>query len=434
MTEEQRQTKNANIAAAVRETKLKRASQVCRVYTIKIDESRLSKLQKEQLKMIFVEAKWIWNECISYGKQNDIFKYVTGKQVIHKDKDMNDIVSDLNYIGSQMKQDIVRQIHDNIKALSRSKIAGNKIGLIGYTKEIKSINLKQYKTTYQFKDAKMTKIKVQGVKGTMTVRGSKQFRNIEGLEFANAKIINRPDGYYLAIVTYIDKSKVEPRKLKQGKLGIDFGCSTFFTTSEGEKINAIVQESDRLKKLQHKLARQNKGSKGRAKTISLIRKEYQRMSNKKLDLANKIAYHLSEYETVVIQDEQIASWHKKGHGKKVQHSVLGLVKAKLKAKTNVTVLSKWESTTKLCNICGTKNESLTLRDRTFVCPNCGHKENRDIHAAKNMIYLYDRIVGNPRLKIVGMGRTEVTHGETKSSTYKETCKQDLSRSHEDTTL
>ena len=29
-------------------------------------------------------------------------------------------------------------------------------------------------------------------------------------------------------------------------------------------------------------------------------------------------------------------------------------------------------------------------ERTYVCPTCGYKEDRDIHAAKNMIYFYQQ--------------------------------------------
>jgi hypothetical protein len=39
---------------------------------------------------------------------------------------------------------------------------------------------------------------------------------------------------------------------------------------------------------------------------------------------------LKNYAHIVIQDEQLRSWHRTGHGKKVQHSILGRLKAKLK--------------------------------------------------------------------------------------------------------
>ncbi len=46
----------------------KRSLQQCAVYTIKIDESRLTAKQKEQLKMLFVEAKWLYNDMLSFSQ------------------------------------------------------------------------------------------------------------------------------------------------------------------------------------------------------------------------------------------------------------------------------------------------------------------------------------------------------------------------------
>lgn len=79
----------------------------------------------------------------------------------------------------------------------------------------------------------------------------------------------------------------------------------------------MVGESEHLKRLQQRLARQKKGSNNRERTKRLIRKQYQKLTNVKDDLANKILAELKFYDNVVIQDEQIAKWQKTGHGKKI---------------------------------------------------------------------------------------------------------------------
>ena len=61
--------------------------------------------------------------------------------------------------------------------------------------------------------------------------------------------------------------------------------------------------------------RRTKGSNNRYKTIKKIQREYQKISNKKQDKANKIVSKLKVYKTIVIQDEQIANWHKGLFGK-----------------------------------------------------------------------------------------------------------------------
>ena len=44
-------------------------------------------------------------------------------------------------------------------------------------------------------------------------------------------------------------------------------------------------------------------------------------------------------------------------------------------------------------MCGTKVE-LKLNDRVFECPNCKKKEDRDVHAAKNMIHFYLKYIAS----------------------------------------
>ena len=90
---------------------------------------------------------------------------------------------------------------------------------------------------------------------------------------------------------------------------------------------------------------------------------------------------------MVIQDENLRGWHKGGHGKAVQHSILGRVKKKLKTMSNVHVLSRFAPTTKLCFHCGKKHDESKLRDRVFHC-DCGVCCDRDIHAAQCMVWMY----------------------------------------------
>jgi putative transposase len=97
----------------------------------------------------------------------------------------------------------------------------------------------------------------------------------------------------------------------------------------------------------------------------------------------------------VIQDEQISEWRQDGlSGSKIQHSILGRIKHKLMYSDRVKLLDKWFPTTKYCRRCGSK-VTLELKDRIFECPNCKTKEDRDIHAANNMIYFYLHSINAP---------------------------------------
>ena len=98
---------------------------------------------------------------------------------------------------------------------------------------------------------------------------------------------------------------------------------------------------------------------------------------------------LSENREIVIQDENLNAWQSNGHGKKVQHGVLGRVKRRLIASPRVHVINRWVPTTKLCTSCGKMHDDITEKDRKFICPHCGHNDGeRDTHSAKNMLWLY----------------------------------------------
>ena len=127
--------------------------------------------------------------------------------------------------------------------------------------------MKQYGTTYKFKS--QNKIKVAGIHGDIRVKGSAQLKSVN--EYANANLIHRPDGYYLKVTCYIDKDKIQKQERNGKEIGLDFGIHTNITTSEGEKLDVSIEESERLKKLQAKLENQKKGSNRRYKTIKRIR-------------------------------------------------------------------------------------------------------------------------------------------------------------------
>ena len=78
----------------------------------------------------------------------------------------------------------------------------------------------------------------------MLVRGVEQIPT--NSEFANANLLKRADGYFLKVTTY---QKKKERKNNGKEIGLDLGIKTSITTSEGEKIDISIEESDRLKNL-----------------------------------------------------------------------------------------------------------------------------------------------------------------------------------------
>jgi putative transposase len=406
------ETKREALKATRLATALKRKSQVCKVFECKIVEKRLNKTQKEELEKLFVEGKWFYNHVLNIHQKGKALKDINStniKWVEHFNKDRQRVSSKIEVLGSQIKQSIVSRMVSNEKTVMSLVRKGlQKHGNLKFKSELNCIPLKQYGITYSFRS--FNKVKIQGISGKVLVRTGNQLQVAD--ELANANLIRKPDGYYLKVVAYINKENFKEKPKNGKEIGLDFGIKTNITTSEGEKLDVCVEESERLKKLQKKLFRRVKGSNNRYKTVRLIQREYQKLSNRKRDKANKIVSKLRKYETIVMQDEQIANWHSGLFGRQVQHSCMGLVKAKLKALPQTIVLDTWIPTTKWCPRCGTINRFITLEDRTYHC-GCGYEFDRDVHSAGNMLIIKDLVFRKHNL--VPTEHREITLAEFKTS-------------------
>ena len=404
--------RKSKIRESLAATRVKRKFQVCRTYKVKIDSSKLTKKQKEQLKMMFVEAKWIKNSRIAWARENSksIFECkdpVKGEIIKVKNKDGEFEERQLKYIGSQMGQGILAEMKSNTKTIiTLTKKGLQRCGNLNFVSEVRSLHLSQYGTTYEFKSSK--KLKIQRVSGLVYVNGAKQFYNNPDIEIASAKLLNTPKGYYLAITTFTSKDKLPKNNFNGKTIALDLGCSTSITYSDGRKQSILIEESEHMKRLQQKLARQKKGSNNRNRTRKLLQKQYQKLTNKKNDAANKVVAELKHYNAVVFQDEQLAKWKEDSHGRKIQHGILGRVKAKLKTMNNSIMLAPNIPTTKICMHCG-KVHDVPLSQRTFKC-SCGCTEDRDVHAAQNMLDIASLILNND-LKNVPVGRRELKREE-----------------------
>ena len=381
--------KNLHIKEKGSETRKRHKRMQCKVMTFKVVYNHLNKIQLEQLNGQFREAKWVYNSMLSQSENGkDIFSitYKDFETVTHRDKNGNDVTSELNYLPKRALQSVISGLKTNICNLAKAKEKGLEVGKLTYVGDYRSIDLAQYGISYKI--VGRNRIKVNKIKKPLYVRGLDQLYKLEDrYELANAKLLRKADGFYIAVTIYCDKKK-EEKGAEKPLLGIDMGCQTTLTLSDGRKLNVQVKETERLKRLQRSLARCKKHSNNRRKVCRKLKCEYGHMSNKRNDSANKILHMLSNYK-VVMQDEQLANWQKNGHGDKVAHSVLGRVKDGLMSRKDTYVLSKWVPTTKLCTCCGTSVE-MSLKDREFVCPVCGHKEDRDIHAAKNMLWFFGK--------------------------------------------
>ena len=383
LSEKARLDKNARIKATYNATRARRAKMDCFTRKIKIDRSHLNNKQKEAISRLFLECKWLTNSCIANERfDRSYIKELDGAVKVKTPAGIEE--REFLVLGGQLAQSVVDGLRSNLKALSKLKSKGKKVGRLRYRKQVRSIDFRQYGHTYKINRGK-NRVRLAKIPGWMRVNGLDQLPT--EAEFANCKLLDRPDGLFIVITCYVDKR--EQDFAPGTSIGVDMGVKTHLTFSDGTKIDALVEESERAKGLRRKISRQKPGSNNRAKTMRRLEKVLAKDANKREDIANKIVHELLKNETVYYQDEQIKDWfEKQGNiraGKRLQGSILGRVKEKLSRSPRAIMLDRYLATTATC-ICGHKTKHEPDK-RTFVCEACGYSDDRDIHAAKNMIRL-----------------------------------------------
>jgi len=377
----------AKIRASMSATKARRQTQVCRVFELKVSIRHNPKSVFEKMSQCFKEAKWVINDMLSLSKDNPDnsmfdYKYTEHKDVIHYDKDKNPITSTIT-LPSVLHRATVAQKKTDIVNLSKAKAHGRKIGALKFKRQVDCIPIITGFT--QIIDG--CRITIPGFK-KIRVNGLNQLHQFETFEIADAKLVRKASGYYVKISIMLPKSSRIPTNRE---VGLDFGIKDSITTSNGDKYNCKVQESEHLKYLSRMLNRHKteKGSKRRWRCKCQLAREYEHLANKRKDIANKIYNRLvTDYDVIYFQDEQIKNWQKGLFGKSVQSSCLGSLKQRLvalEASGRSFKISKWEPTTKLCPMCGCINHP-TLADRIYKC-DCGYTMDRDTHSARVVLMI-----------------------------------------------
>ncbi|WP_197413779.1 RNA-guided endonuclease InsQ/TnpB family protein [Varibaculum cambriense] len=381
--DEARLAKNARIREAGKATRARRAKMECIVRKIKVDRSHLNNKQKEAIARLFLESKWLTNSCIANERFDiDYLKDLGDKVQVKTPEGMEE--REFLVLGGQLSQSVIKGLKDNLRALSKLKSNGRKVGRLRYRRQVRMVNFPQYGNSHKINREK-NRVKLAKIPGWMRVRGLDQLP--AEAEFANCKLLDKPDGLFIAITCYTDK---EPEDFTPGtSIGVDMGVKTHLTFSNGTKVDVLVEESERAKGLRRKISRQKPGSNNRAKTMARLEKVLAKDANKREDIANKIVHELLKNETVYYQDEPLNKWfEKQGRvkaGRRLQGSILGRVKEKLSRNPRAVMLDRYLATTATC-ICGHKTKHEPDK-RTFVCSACGYSDDRDIHAAKNMARL-----------------------------------------------
>ena len=208
----------------------------------------------------------------------------------------------------------------------------------------------------------------------------------------NVTVSRQADRYFASVNCEIDIP--EPKK-PESVIGLDVGIKTLVVVSNGQTFKNPKNTRKFAKKLrrrQRRLSRRVKGSNNRKKAIGEVQKLHYKISNCRRDNLHKITSNLVKTKPrwIVIEDLNVKGMLKNRNlSKSVADASFCEIKRQLEYKTKwyggeVVKINRFFPSSKLCSKCGFVHKGLTLKDRIFVCPVCGHTQDRDEQACQSV--------------------------------------------------
>jgi len=212
-----------------------------------------------------------------------------------------------------------------------------------------------------------------------------------------ATISRIADKWYIAIQVEIPDCPTTTSKNQA--IGVDLGVKNLATLSDGTEITgskAGKRYDKKLRRLNQALSRKQGAKKDAKKSANFMKvkkqisKLYAKMANIRSDETHKLTTMLIQnYGIIGIEDLNIKGMMS---NHKLARSVADMsffeFRRQLEYKAEYTgvrivVADKWYPSSKICHVCGTKTDELTLNIREWTCV-CGKNHNRDVNAAINL--------------------------------------------------
>ena len=228
-----------------------------------------------------------------------------------------------------------------------------------------------------------------------------------------AKVISgtvskKANRYYVSVI--IDTENTSQENMNQG-IGIDLGIKDFATCSGLDKPYKNINKTQRVRKLEKKLLREqkklsrkyeslklrNKKEKGDAtrqniqKQIVKVQILHQRLANIRTDYINKVVSSVvrNKPQYITIEDLNVKGLMKNKHlSKAVAEQKFYEFRNKLTNKCHalgieLRIVNRFYPSSKLCHSCGSIKKDLKLKDRIYKCE-CGYVADRDYNASLNL--------------------------------------------------
>ena len=309
-------------------------------------------------------------------KDNEWLKDVHSKVLQQSVRDMNQAYD--NFFKLHKGFPKFKSKHDNRQSCRFPKdafigVRGNRIDLI---KVLKDIHFKCSRNDERYLNRNQDKVK-------------------------SITLSKEPNGkFYLSIV--IDKPL---RQVPQSSsmVGLDLGIKDFAVTSDGQVIENFhfkKNEESRLKRLQRQISKKVVGSKNREKARLRFAKLNEKIRNRKLNFLHDVTNHLIDENQVIVMEDLNVKGMVRNHklAESISEVNWGEFRSILAYKAawhgrQLVFIDRFYPSSKRCNHCGYVNKGLTLKDRQWVCPECGSLIDRDYNAALNILEEGQRIIG-----------------------------------------
>ena len=361
-----------------------------------------NKIQKVQLLKTLGCCRFIYNKMLAERKEvyerlkdnkRELYEYdyKTEKQY----KEEFEFLKEADATALQQARRNLSEAYQNF--FRRLKDPTVKKGEKGFPKFKKKSNRNSYRTPQNKNilriDFKQKKIHLPKIKW-ISFRDKRILNNVK---INSVTVSKTPSGKFFASVQYEvdieDPKKVDTKTKNLRIKGLDMSLSHFFVDESGESPAYNRNYRNAEKKLSSLRSRFDKEThKCKKKQLRLrIARILEHTANCRKDFLEKLSDSLTKENDVIVVEtlslQDMAKSYKLG--KSVNDlgwfTFLRRLKAKAHERGKIVIeANKWFASSKLCHVCGYKNDELALGVQEWICPQCGNLNLRDENAAINL--------------------------------------------------
>lgn len=229
----------------------------------------------------------------------------------------------------------------------------------------------------------------------------------EETKYSNPRITFDGKYWYVSVGIKITEFSEEKKEKNNLVLGIDLGIKEFAVISNGRKFGNI-NKTKKVKKLKKKLRRmqrkvsrkylKNKDGNKFIKTNNIVKleKKIVLIHRKLRNIRENHIYEIIDYlvktkpDKIIIENLNIKGMMKNRHlAKAIQeqcwYKFITLLAHKCEEHgMELFRVDRFFASSKICSNCGCIKTDLKLKDRVYVCNDCGNELDRDLNAAINL--------------------------------------------------